>query len=116
MTIFDSMTINKLVEEAAANAKAKGWHDKPATPGEDIALMHSELSEALEDIRKGYGLTEYYYEEEGIKPCGVPSELADVCIRIFDFCGKHDIDLGEAIAIKMGFNATRPVRHGGKTL
>lgn len=109
-----AMSINILVNEAHINAVNKGWHDEPRTPAECIALMHSELSEALEDIRQGYGLTEYYWEGE--KPCGVPSELADTVIRIFDFCGEHKIDLAEAIATKMKYNDTRPHRHGGKKL
>lgn len=50
------------------------------------------------------------------KPCGVPSELADVLIRVFHFCGKHGIDIDKAVREKMAFNASRPMRHGGKKL
>ncbi|MFH5182911.1 hypothetical protein ACHHV8_09930 [Paenibacillus sp. TAB 01] len=107
--------INNMVAEAATNAAEKGWDEKPVTPGEQIALMHSELSEALEDIRNGLPVYEMHYEEDG-KPCGVPSELADVIIRIGHFCGKYGINLGEAINVKMAYNATRPHRHGGKVL
>jgi NTP pyrophosphatase (non-canonical NTP hydrolase) len=98
-----------------------------------IALIHSELSEALEDHRNGAGVTDTWYEysngdkwnmpvmrisgiDEKGKPCGIPSELADVCIRIFDICGEHGIDLEAMIDEKMAYNATRPNRHGGKTL
>lgn len=39
-------------------------------------------------------------------------ELADICIRIADYCGYRNIDLGAAILSKMNYNATRPHMHG----
>ena len=81
--------------------------------------MHSELSEALEEIRNGRRVAEVYYNPdcaEPNKPEGVPIELADVVIRIFDFCELHGINLEAAIIEKMAFNTTRPDLHGGKLL
>ena len=109
-----SKSINELVREAHENAVRKGWWDDDRRFGEIIALMHSELSEALEDFRNGKQATTVWYE--GDKPCGIPSELADVVIRVFDACGRYGIDLEAAITEKMAYNATRPQRHGGKTL
>lgn len=124
--------INELVKEAHKNAKAHGWWDEDRSFGEQIALMHSELSEALEDYRDGRDTVEVYYEckiadicmrDESsccgcsdAKPCGIPTELADTVIRIFDTCGRYGIDLESAIKQKMAYNETRPYKHGGKVI
>lgn len=107
-------TINELVKDAHSNAVSKGWWDEDRSFGEIIALFHSEASEALEDFRNGKKPNDVFYEGE--KPCGIPSELADIVIRVFDACGRYGIDLEAAIAEKMAYNATRPHRHGGKKL
>lgn len=107
-------SISMLIHSAHQNAINKGWYEDPRTFGELIALMHSELSEALEDYRAGRAINEIYYKGE--KPCGVPIELADVLIRVFDLCGYYGIDLEGAVKKKMHYNATRERRHGGKRL
>lgn len=124
------MSIKELVKIAHGNAVDKGWWEEDRSFGEIIALMHSELSEALEDFRNGELPTTSWYEKKvnselqvkavqmdtDWKPCGIPSELADVVIRIFDACGRYGIDLESAIREKMAYNATRPHRHGNKKL
>jgi NTP pyrophosphatase (non-canonical NTP hydrolase) len=127
------MKISELVKQAHATAKAKGWWDKPRSPLECMALIHSEVSESVEDIRLGFfqeGLRCNWADgtfcrclDDGNpckdkllnpKPVGLPSELADVIIRIADFCGHEGIDLEAAIKAKMAYNKTRAYRHGGK--
>jgi NTP pyrophosphatase (non-canonical NTP hydrolase) len=110
-----SFNIKRLVEDSYSNAKAHGWHDETRTIGDLICLMHSELSEALEEHRNGRLPAEIYFNEaKPDKPEGIPIELADCIIRIFDFCGLHEVDLEEALTIKMQYNKTRPYRHGNK--
>lgn len=103
--------INQLIKEAHENAINKGWWEEERTFGEMISLMHSELSEALEEYRKGKDVCEGYYscQSDSIhcngeckkckyaKPEGIPVELADAIIRIFDLCGKYEIDLESEI-------------------
>lgn len=49
-----------------------------------------------------------------LKPEGVPIELADAIIRMFDMCGYYKIDIEAAILEKMRYNDKRSYRHGGK--
>lgn len=106
--------IDRLLEEAF---RCQVEHGFDANAAEDIALMHSELSEALEDIRTGQWSMIYdTMPGKELKPLGVPSELADVLIRVFAFAAKHKIDLADAVVRKMLYNETRPYKHGGKAL
>lgn len=103
-----SGVINSVMALAHQLAVEGGWWNDPQTgelidrnPGELIALMHSELSECLEAERKGL------MDDKLPHRTGVEVELADCIIRILDFAGHRQMDIGGAIAEKMAYNAKR---------
>lgn len=112
------MSLNDLSREAYQNSFAHGFYPQGSEPsddnvGEKLALIHSEISEVLEEVRAGHGLRVVYYTDiDKPKPEGVPIELADALIRIFDFCGRHGIDIDSAVEEKMKYNESRPYKHG----
>ena len=122
------MTIADIVERAHENAVKHGFWDVTPEFGTTISLIHSELSEALEEmragnrIRPGSPMPMVYYSGGGYvataptkccaKPEGVAIELTDAVIRIADLCGQLGIDLETAIALKMEYNESRPFKHG----
>lgn len=75
--------------------------DEKRNVPEMIALIHSELSEALEGYRKNLMDDKLPHRKM------IEVEMADAVIRIADLCGGLGLDLGGAIAEKRAFNATR---------
>lgn len=106
-------TIQEIQEAVHELSTVKGWWDDGERNfGEMIALVHSELSEALEEWRKP-NASIYYCGHSG-KPEGIGIELADALIRILDLAQSMNINMSQCISIKHEFNKTRPRRHGGK--
>lgn len=82
----------------------------------ELGLITTEVAEAIEEVRHGHAMNEVYYSGETNKPEGVPSELADSMIRIFDIANAYSIDLAAALIEKLAHNRTRGLHHGGKAL
>lgn len=89
-------------------AATAGWWSDPHTgeplarnDGEIIALIHSEVSEALEGIRKNSQDDHLPHRKS------VEVELADALVRIFDYAGARKLDLAGAMIEKMAYNAKR---------
>lgn len=124
-------TLGDVIAACHQTAVSKGWWESgDRNFGELIALCHTELSEAFEEYRT-HGLspewmlyngidpatdppTPRLYSDDKLKTEGIAAELADVLIRIFDFCEYYKIPLATALDAKMRFNESRPYRHGGK--
>lgn len=105
--------INALVEYIHNNNIGAGWWLDPDfgdlkegpiskyAASTKLALVHSELSEALEGLRKDT------FDDHLPHRKAVEVELADAVIRIFDLAGALDLDLGGAFIEKDAYNAKR---------
>lgn len=137
-------TIKDLTRRIGEVNTANGWRSSEERTGQDLvnarvarlALITTEVAEAIEEIRAGHDVTETYYSggvgwatdddlepherldanDNLRKPEGMPSELADVVIRTLDAADAWGIDIEAAIEEKLAYNATRGYRHGGKTV
>jgi len=125
-------------------SRGQGFYDEGQVRPFDgqLALVHSEVSKALEHWRDGHEPDELFFTrrepvvsepaasieatrrfhpvghadalDEGWKPDGVPIELADVLIRVLDIMAHHGLDPDELVELKMAYNLTRSHRNGGK--
>ena len=108
-------TIAEMQAEVVEINKALGWHDKNVTFPEAMAMLHSEVSEALEAWRV-WGTEDATKPVHAPKPEGIGSEFADILIRLLDDCELYGVDLQAEYERKVAYNRTRPYRHGGKRI
>lgn len=104
-----SKSLDELSHEVYENNLQHGFFDSRRTFGDDVALLHSEVSEAFETYRS-IGLAER--TRDNGKPDDVASELADVLIRLLDTARRYDVNLEAEYERKMSFNRGREHLHG----
>jgi hypothetical protein len=124
---------SKLVHKLA---KEKGWWESEREIGTLHMLMVTEIAEATEEARKNnppiYQIKKTPLAENSnlqsiekieynttnwcdyLKPEGELIELADLIIRVLDYCEYRGWDLEKAMKLKHEFNKTRSLKHGNK--
>ena len=99
---------NKKCKEIYTIAVNHGfWKDTERNDGEAMALIHSEISEALEAMRHDNPTSNKIMDFTKVE-----EELADAVIRIMDYAFGKDLDIAGAILAKIEYNKDREFMHG----
>jgi hypothetical protein len=118
------MNLNQLADKIHCANREKGFYqDAPINNAADayafmmrqLCLVHSEVSEAVEELRAkevNSELERVVYWEEAEKPCGFPVEMADVLIRTLDLMAYCNIDIDAVVELKLAHNRSREQKHG----
>lgn len=106
------MNLNDYVTAVKINNQKHGFYEDKREFPTDIALLHSEVSEAFETFRE-IGL-DYRDTNSAIgpKPDDVASEIMDVMIRCMDTFGRNGWNADAEFNRKMAYNRKRPHKHG----
>ena len=98
---------NKKAKKIYKNAVNHGFWKDEVNDGERMALIHAEISEALEALREGNPSSNKIMEFSNLE-----EELADAVIRIMDYAFGKDLDVAGAILAKIEYNKSRIFMHG----
>lgn len=108
--------IDQLADDISSTSETKGFWDIPNPEiiiPIKLALLHSEVTEALDVHRNVYddseedpliGMTDMQEQD-------FTEELADVIIRALDLAGYYELKVGDAVVAKIEKNANRPHKH-----
>lgn len=106
---------NAVQNEHGAAMQFKGFWENREIPGAEIwvklglnALVASELGEATDGIRKN--LADDHMPHRSMEVC----EMADVILRVMDYCAFYKLPVAEVLVEKMEYNSSRPHKHGDK--
>jgi NTP pyrophosphatase (non-canonical NTP hydrolase) len=118
-----SKTLAEMEAEVVDYVEKMGWNKDPVSFAGAMALLHSEVSEAVEAWRV-HGLDDmtevFNAESTGLpKPEGVGSEFADILIRALDDSGRWHLQAAEyaeagqdVLGLHDGFLENMNVLHG----
>jgi NTP pyrophosphatase (non-canonical NTP hydrolase) len=102
--------LNELSQQILKINKANGWDvakvgdwENPDKISSKLCLVHSEVSEALEEVRQD-------------DFASFSEELADIIIRVLDLSAGLQIDIDSLILQKLEKNKNRGHKHGGKRI
>ncbi len=98
---------DKVAKQIYKNAVEHGFWKGEVNDGERMALIHAEISEALEALREGNPSSNKIMEFSNLE-----EELADAVIRIMDYAFGKDLDVAGAILAKIEYNKDREFMHG----
>ncbi len=124
-----TMSLKSMQAEVVQVERDLGWTGPGidrGSFGDRMALLHSEVSEAVEAYRR-WGVADATKPLHDVfsgevdpakvpKPEGVGSEFADIFIRLLTECEAYGIDLEAEYERKVAYNRTREQRHGGRLL
>lgn len=96
------MEIHELQAEVKELLQTKGFNVKPENFWEVISLIHTEVSEVADEVKKN-GFT---------RPEAISEEVADIIIRTMNLAVMFNFDVGDAIRKKMNKNWKRPYKYG----